>query len=389
MANSTRSTPVVGSSSLTFLAFAMPAAMFGVMWPDVRDRFDQSLGALGIVSLVYGLSRMSTSGSGRAATARFGIGPCFVAAIVGLVAADLLVGVASTWAMFLVGVASVGIVSGLLDSVGAGVVATLGDVGRAGLIHGSYGVGATIGPLAVALVPDWRWSLVVAAAFAGSALLVAAAVGEDWPAPPRVDDGDGPIGRPPRRATLLSLAVFATFVAVEVTMGNWLFTYLTEARSIGDGVAAIGVSGFWGGTTLGRLLLASSEVRRRTQRFGLVGFGAAAVAFAITMSVAPGPAVVVVASATGLSLAPLVPTLSAQTAARVGVTHAQRVSGWQLLAANVGAIGVPAATGFVVDRTDASVVIVIVIGVLVVGLAPLVAMKRLTREIATESQPPS
>ncbi len=74
MSVSTRSKLVVGSCSVTFLSFAMPVSMLGVMWPDVRERFGQSLGALGVVSLVYGLSRMSTSGSGRVATRRFGIG---------------------------------------------------------------------------------------------------------------------------------------------------------------------------------------------------------------------------------------------------------------------------------------------------------------------------
>ena len=91
MSLAVRSKQVVWSCSVTFLSFAMPVSMLGVMWPDVRERFGQSLGTLGVVSLVYGLSRMSTSGSGRLATRRFGIGACFIAAIVGLIAADLVV----------------------------------------------------------------------------------------------------------------------------------------------------------------------------------------------------------------------------------------------------------------------------------------------------------
>ena len=74
MSTTVRSKRVVWSCSVTFLSFAMPVSMLGVMWPDVRERFGQSLGTLGVVSLVYGLSRMSTSGSGRLATRRFGIG---------------------------------------------------------------------------------------------------------------------------------------------------------------------------------------------------------------------------------------------------------------------------------------------------------------------------
>lgn len=374
----------VRSSSLTFLAFAMPVSMFGVMWPDLRDRFGQSLGALGIVSLVYGMARMSTSGLGRRATARYGIGPCFIAALALLAGADLLASAATSWAMFLTGVAAIGIVSGLLDSVGAGVIATLGDVGSAGTIHGSYGVGATIGPLVVAAVPDWRLSLVVAAVVATTALVVAVRARRTWPDPPRaaVTADTGPA---PRRATLLSLTMFFAFIALEVTFGNWLFTYLTEARSVGDTVAAIGVSGFWGGTTVGRLLLVSGRVRDVTDRLGMPALAVAGMSATLLTTVAPGPVVVVATTAVGLSIAGIVPTLSARTADRVGAEHAQKVSGWQLLAANAGAIGVPFLTGELIDAFDARVTIVVVLVVFALGLPTLVVARPKPKVTATVS----
>lgn len=375
MSVSTRSKLVVGSSSVTFLSFAMPVAMLGVMWPDVRERFGQSLGALGLVSLVYGLSRMSTSGSGRVATRRFGIGSCFVAALIGLIAADFVVAGSNSWAMFLVGFSGIGLVSGFLDSVGAGVIATLGNVGDAGVIHGFYGVGATIGPLVVAVVPDWRWSLVVASGFAAAAVVVAVRAGTHWPSPP-VPAHHVELGRPPTRATMISLAVFCSFVAVEVTVGNWLFTYLDEGRTISKGIAAVAVSGFWGGTMTGRLLLGSPRVREAVDRAGLVPCAVTAAAGIALVSVAPSVTVVGAAALAGIALAPLVPTLSARTAQRVGVEHAQRIAGWQLLAANVGAIAVPSLTGLVVDATGPGAAIVIALVVVASGLPALLAAAR-------------
>ena len=376
----------------------MPAAMFGVLWPDVRERFDQSLGALGTVSLVYGLARMSTSGAGRALTTRFGIGPCFVAGLVALIGADLLTAASMSWVTFLVGVAAIGIVSGLLDSVGAGVIATLGDVGDAGIIHGSYGIGATIGPLAVAVVPGWRWSLVVAAVFAAAGVASAIAVGDRWPAPPP-QSHEVEVGSPPLGPTIVSLAAFCSFVALEVTIGNWLFTYLTESRSIGDGVAAVTVAGYWAGTMTGRLALGSERLRGLADRIGMVPCAVAAALGVITVVVVPSWSVVVATAFTGLMIAPLVPTLSARTARRVGVAHAQHVAGWQLLAANVGAIGVPFLTGLIVDRTGPGAVVVVIVCVLVVGIPILVTARRLPvidavdpgpgREIATASPFPS
>ena len=364
----------VRSSALTFLAFAMPVSMFGVMWPDVRDRFGQSLGALGTVSLVYGIARMSTSGLGRTATRRFGIGPCFIVALAGLVVADLAVSTSSSWPMFLVGVAAIGVVTGLLDSVGAGVVATLGDVGSAGIIHGSYGIGATIGPLVVAAVPDWRLSVVVAAVIGLAALAGAVVARDAWPAP-LVDAVIKDVGRPPTRATAVSLTMFFAFIALEVTFGNWLFTYLTEARSFGDTVAAIGVSGFWSGTMIGRIALVSERIRLLADRVGMPLLAVVGTVGTLLTTVAPGATVVLATTMVGLSLSAIVPTLSARTADRVGAEHAQQVSGWQLLAANVGAIGIPFLTGKIIDASDARATIIIVLVVFVLGFPALVVAR--------------
>lgn len=349
--------------------------MFGVIWPDVRERFDQSLGALGIVSLVYGLARMSTSGSGRAATARFSIGACVVGALLGLIAVDLLVSSATSWPMFLIGVAGVGLVSGLLDSVGAGVLATLGEVGSAGLVHGAYGVGATLGPLVVVLIGDWRWSLAATALIAAGAAALAVSPRHRWPAPPTPAVIDH--SPPPRRATTISLLLFALFVAVEVTMGQWLFTYLTDGRGVSETIAALGVSGFWGGTTVGRLLLANPSVSLRIDQIGLPACAAAAGGLYVGVTIMPGWAIIVCSTLAGLLLSPLIPTLAARTVRRVGPTHAQRVSGWQLLAANVGAISVPACTGLLVNWIDPRVVVPVVGACLIAGFPVLLAARHL------------
>ncbi|MFK7920289.1 MAG: sugar MFS transporter [Ilumatobacter sp.] len=364
----------VRSSALTFLAFAMPISMFGVMWPDVRDRFDQSLGTLGTVSLVYGIARMSTSGLGRRAAQRFSIGSCFIVGIVLLALAALLTSGSTTWPMFLCGVAAIGVVTGLLDSVGAGVIATLGDVASAGTIHGSYGVGATIGPLVVAIVPDWRLSLVIAAVVALAALAVAVRAREAWPTA-QMTTKRVHTGRPPRRGTVVSLMMFFAFVSLEVTFGSWLFVYLTESRSIGDTAAAVGVSGFWGGTMVGRLLLISERFRSLADRAGMPALAVVGMFATLLTTIVPGPTVIATCTTVGLSIAGIVPTLSAHTADRVGQEHAQQVSGWQLLSANVGAIGVPFVVGRLIDVHGAGVTVLVVVIVFALGIPTLTASR--------------
>ncbi len=79
----------------------------------------------------------------------------------------------------------------------------------------------------------------------------------------------------------------------------------------------------------------------------------------------------------GLTLAPIVPTLFASTAARVGADHAQRLAVFQLLATNLGGIGVPFLTGQLVDARQPSVIVMVIVTAAAIGTLLLGAIERL------------
>ncbi len=368
----------VRSASLTFFSFAVPIAMLGVVWGDVREDLDQSLGALGLVGLVYGLGRMSAATSSRYLAPRFGLGASFVGATAGLAVACALVASAPSWSVFLVGFGAVGVMSGVLDSLGASFITTLGRIGSAGLIHGSYGLGATMGPLAVAVLPGWRLALFVAVLVAGVAAAGACHVRQHWPhtqAPQRAADVTTPL---PLAIAAVSLALFATFVAIEVTTGQWAYTYLNEHRGMSEAGASVAVAGFWAGTTLGRLSMSRTKVAATLERVGVLVPAAAAFVALAVVSVAPLALVGVALAISGLCLAPAVPTLFATTGKRVGEGHAQRLAGWQLLATNLGAVAVPSFTGAIVSWSSPQAIIVVVLVTLgAVGIPLLAVLGRL------------
>ena len=147
----------------------------------------------------------------------------------------------------------------------------------------------------------------------------------------------------------LSLGLFFAFIGIEVTAGQWMAPLLEDARHIDHRVAGLSVSAFWAGITSGRLLLARLHL---TQRMLVAGTAGVAVLFALT-AVAPKPVVLPLMFLAGLALSPTTPTLFAHTADRVGAALAQKVSGWQLLSANVAGIGLPALTGILVGAVSA------------------------------------
>lgn len=92
--------------------------------------------------------------------------------------------------------------------------------------------------------------------------------------------------------------------------------------------------------------------------------------------VPPRLAVVSLAFA-GLTLAPIVPTLFASTVTRVGADHAQRLAVLQLLATNIGGIGLPFLTGQLVDAMEPSVIVIVIVAAAAIGALLLGAIERL------------
>lgn len=378
----------VRSVAFTFVSFALPISMLGVMWDDVRLRFDQSVGTLGFAALFYGVGRLSTATTGRHLTARLGTGHAFTAGLLALGCSAIVVATAATWPLFLVGLFLIGMASGMLDSLGAAVVATIEDIRSAGVIHGSYGVGATAGPLIVALTGNWRLSVGFVAVVAAVAATGAFRVSERWPTdadPPTAPsvsseppDAPSPL---PMLATTLSLLLFSVFVALEVTAGQWVHTYLTEHRSIDTDAARIAVALFWGGLTVGRLAMGSSVVSDMIDRAGLATLSGLAVVIYVLLTFVPNEVAVVLPAIAALALAPIVPTLFARTAERIGTEHTVKIAGWQLIATNLGAIGVPLLVGILVDQFSSNVIAWTLVAVSMVGSVLLALMAHHLRTV--------
>lgn len=353
---STHRVSPIGVECVVYLAFGMPVAMLGVAWPTLRDELGRADGDLGVLVLAYGLGRLVTSASSGPILRRLRFGLASALTLGGLALSGVWVATAPAWAALVVAFTLVGVLSGVLDSLGARFLAVSGSVRRAGLAAGSYGVGATVGPIVIALTDSVAAGFLTGAAVALVAGVMVVAPGIDWPpgldSPPVVTVattgeplGFGALLRTP--AVLVSLGLFAAFVAIEVTAGGWLATVLEDARGVDERLAGLSVGAFWGGITVGRLLLGRFDLPDRAL---LVGVGVMFGCFA-GLAFVPDALVLPLAVAAGLAVAPQFPTLLAHTGTRVGEGLAGRVSGYQLIAANVAATGLAALTGVIVTAT--------------------------------------
>lgn len=356
-----------------YVAFAMPIAMLGVAWPDMRDMLSRSEAELGVLAGCYGVGRVSTAATSGVVLRALSFGPATLVLALVLAASCAVVSSGPSWPALVAAVAAVGAATGVLESLGGRFLAVSGSVRAAGLVAGSYGVGATIGPALVA-VTDWRLAYVVATLATVAAGAAVAAPAMRWPADlashalARVRDQSLTRRRPSSRAVIVvSLSLFIVFVGVEATAGQWTATFLEESRGLDRWLAGLAVSGFFAGVTVGRLLLGAIDVPQRV----LPWLASLMVPLLAGVAVGPPRMAPAFVSLAGLALAPVFPMLMATTGRRVGEPQAGQVSGWQLIAGNTGATAMPAMTGLVVAWTSPEAPILVLIAAGVVGAALL------------------
>jgi fucose permease len=350
----------------------IPDGGLGVMWPSLRHAFHRPVGDLGILVLAGTVPYLLASAHAARAVRRLGFGTLTVA--IGAVGTAAFVGcaLAPVWGVVVGAFAVLGWSRGSTDAaLNAHVSATEG-VRRLGLLHASYGVGATAGPLLVSFVlglgGGWQASVVTFAVIASCVTLAAVAAREGWAVTPAAAPrGTGSCtpntaatGRGGVRDVAALLGVFAVYTGTEAATGAWAFTVLTQSRHLERGVAAVAVAGYWGALTVGRFGLAA--VGHRVGR-GRAVWGGSALALVGVVLFAVGGRVVGAASLplAGLGFAPMFPVMVSLIPDRVGPERSATLIGW---AVGVAAVGGPAGTalaGVVADRAGVATIAAVLV----------------------------
>jgi fucose permease len=330
---------------LVYVAFAMPVAMFGAAWPEVRGDFGRPASALGLLAGAYGAARLSTSASALVVLSRIGPRAATTGLCLLLAVADVAAALTRDFGVLLGALVAAGLATGALDSLGIRYQTAVRDVASAGLMFGSYGVGAALGPAVVATA-SWTSGFSLAAAVAVVAAVAAGIPRLDWPA--ELASAAAKAGRDVTAKVgplVLSLSLFALYCGIEVVASSWGATWLDEHRGATARRAGLAISGFWAGMTFGRLFLG-----RLPARPSQILRGGAIVTLTVlaAMAVLPTDAASVAFVALGLGVAVMFPTLTSTTAERVGRAASGRVGGWQLLTAALAEAGLAALVGVLV-----------------------------------------
>ncbi|MBV9749788.1 MAG: hypothetical protein JO157_13345 [Acetobacteraceae bacterium] len=167
----------------------------------------------------------------------------------------------------------------------------------------------------------------------------------------------------------LQAALFFCYTGLEVTLGQWSYTVLHEARGVPAVTAGLWVSLYWGGIAAGRFVLGVAVERvgaDRLLRLCTLGALGGTVLFVAGPVQASLPGLMLA----GLALAPVFPTLIARGPERVGATVAAHAIGFKVAAGMLGSAAVPALAGAAVGRAGLGAVgwVALLAAVLLVAL---------------------
>ena len=357
----------------------MPSAVTSIGWPEIRNEFNLRQDSIGWLLLASTLGHlvsgafngwlMSWLGNGRTMLLSF------IVYSIGLLGFWL----APSWpVMVLFGLIG-GWGAGTLDATVNTIVAARYDNRTMNWLHGFFGVGATLGPLMVALVvstgSDWRGGALV---FGLLLAIMAVAISllkpfsadelEKFKCKTKVDDdSNAPSFQTlSKKAVLVAILFFFFYTGLEVTIGQWAFTLFTKSRYINADFARVSVSIYWGTFTAGRFI------------FGLISHWLpihhwlriclfSTMASVVLLLFPNQPLLGVLGLAlSGLAQAPIFATLISHMPILVGREHAPNAIGFVVGAGGIGLAILPWLAGVLAEHFSLEAIPPFIMGVAII-----------------------
>ena len=356
--------PVTRTGSLALLALAyvgfvslgLPDSVLGAAWPVMHVEFGVPLEGAGQLVLVTTAGTVVASALGGRLLGRLGVGQVLAGSTVIAGAALVLFAIAPAWWCLVLAAALAGTGGGAVDTALNGYVARHHGARHMSWLHACYGIGATVGPLAIsmALAADrsWRTAYTALAAIELGLAVAFVATLARWPREARA--ADAPAGPARARPTIgAGVLFFFVYGGLEASAGLWIASYLVTTRGVTPAVAGVAAAVYWAALTAGRV--ATGVVAARAGEARLVRWSCAlalAAAAALCLPATPAALAVVAFAGLGLALACIYPLTMHLTPRRFGDAASVRLVGYQVAACSAGIALVPWAVGALAARTS-------------------------------------
>ncbi|MFF4122170.1 MFS transporter [Microbispora rosea] len=313
----------VALSYVTFILVGLSSGVGGVLLPAQIDDYGLDKATIGTQFFAFSAGFMLSGSTAGPLIHRLGIRASLILGGGTFALAGLFTAVRPPFLAFLVAQIVAGYGTGIFESV---LNAYLTDLPKAttllNRLHAFFGVGALLGPLlATWILTFLPWTavwlilaLVCLPLLIGFYLTLPA---REAPPPATAEEEaerSGLLATASRQPAVLLGAVFlAVYVGLEISVGNWGFSFLVDEHGQSDLLAGYTVSGYWLGLTLGRFLISPIATRLGMTATGMTFLCLAGVTLSTMLAwLVPGSAMASVSFVLlGFWLGPIFPTTMA------------------------------------------------------------------------------
>lgn len=343
-------------SYLAFISLGLPDGLLGVSWPFMSDKLGVPLDSLGILLISFVAGYLSTSTiSGKILTILpIGLLLAISCCVTGL--SLLAFAYSNYWFLVIIASFFLGSGGGAIDSSINIFAASKFSASVVNWLHAFYGVGATSGPFIITwmLVQDKEWyygyiavgivQIMLAFIFLITLKYWKLSSFHEEPQP------SGSYAEAFRLPMIwITIFIFFLYSGLEIGVGQWIFTVLTESRSIRAEQAGLWTSAYWGSLTAGRIIFGFILTRLPVHHAmvgALTGVVTGTLLLAANQSHFMSLAGIILI---GFSNAPIFPCLISITPKQVGEKHSANVIGFLISAAMIGGAILPWIAGLLTD----------------------------------------
>ncbi len=372
----------VGVAYATFLLVGVTAGVTGVLLVAQMGYYGVDRATIGITFFTGTAGFVLAGSTAGALINRYGFRLALVIGSGAFALAGLYTATRPPFVAFVILQALVGYATGVVESVLNAYLTTLPrSTALLNRLHAFFGVGALIGPpLATWIVGRTSWTVVwfvIGLAFVPMVVGFLVTYPRPVPGGSARDLAEQPSGgllvtALRQRGVVLGAGLLAVYVGLELSMGNWGFSYLIQDRGMGRLLAGYAVSGYWLGLTLGRFLISPAAARRNATAVGMmyacmVGVVAATVLTWLLPTAAAAAAGFVLL---GFFLGPIFPTTMAVAPRLTTAALVPTAIGIMNIGSVVGASALPWLAGTLAQTAGMRVLLpfAVVLGLLQLGL---------------------
>ncbi len=353
-------------SCLVFAVGGVGAGTLGVVWIYIQADFGVTLSALGAMLTVATIGRTITSSVSGSIIGRYGIAWVMMGgAAIGIVS-QLGLALSPSWPAFMIAALGHGFGSGVMG-VGLNAFAAVHfSPRRMNWLHGSFGIGSTIGPFLVTIVVidlglDWRLIYGLFALTRVLMLVMFYLTRQQWRINVTSASGDQEAHATMRQTLSLPiiwLMVGAWMMATgnELIAGQFANSFLVEARSIDPKVAGAWVSAYWASLTVSRFFTGFIITRISNGVYLRINSICVMLGAALLWSDIGQLTSLLGLAMIGFAIAPFAPLMASDTPGRVGNSHTANAMGIQFTGASLGMALLPWLGGVLAEAVGPEVV---------------------------------